>query len=401
MILGYSFKTLLFSVCLFFYQQGLTNDTYGIEEFLEYHKASWKPPSTIKERHKGQSVMSPLENIRIGFIRLNLTSDDVSGDERLEICENYEVAEQDFNRLISFYFNYVNMSEQYRKFRIQRMLRLIHCIFSININKTTEKKPEDQQLINTAAKSLFEHLFLSHKINGRRNPYFIYFDLSPIAYQSNYFGVNNGLVLMFLAFLAPHFLSKDELYNYIRILDNRYTEKSYNRAFDRELLSENINEYNSPRSIANQLTTAQLDAGTALLIGLTAMASAAFQRMDSGMEWQETLETLLIRCLPYELLAIVYSNITSHCRPEHWYPVPAVMFTEDGMQEFTQSIMGIDFTHALSVVSSSESPEYPSGYSEGTDSDDSVEESDSEHWDQAIVIQQQNELIAQLRQELA
>ncbi|WP_257292445.1 RING finger protein [Endozoicomonas sp. ONNA1] len=359
---------------------------------------NWKPFEKKTQNSTNQSGISPLENIRIGFVRLNLASEDLSGDGRLEICEQYEVAEQEFKLMISFYFNYVSMGHpQYRKVRIQRVLRLIHRIFAININKTNGQSAAEKELINARAKILFEQFFLSVNINDSINPYFHYFYPGSTAHLSHNVGVNNSLVLMFLAFLGPHFLSKDELYTYFRTLIHRYTGKSYDGAFGRASLSENITEYNSPQSIANQLNTAELDTETAILIGLTAMASAAFQRMDSGSESHETLETLLISCLPFELLATVYRNIASHCRPGHSCPVPLVMYTEDGMQDFAQSIVGIDLTSATSA----ESLEYLLDYSEVASSDGSVEESDSEHQDPSIVIQQQNELIAQLRQELA
>ncbi|WP_257288337.1 hypothetical protein [Endozoicomonas sp. SESOKO2] len=113
MIFGRSFMTLLFVVFMFFYQQLLANDTYDLEEFREYHKTNSKLPSNQQQKRTGQS---PLENIRIGFVRLDLASEDVSGDGRLEICEGYEVDEQDFKRLIEFFFEYANMGDpQYRK----------------------------------------------------------------------------------------------------------------------------------------------------------------------------------------------------------------------------------------------------------------------------------------------
>ncbi|WOG29212.1 RING finger protein [Endozoicomonas sp. 8E] len=401
MTLQCAFKTLLFLIFLFFCRQGVANDTYGIEEFRQYQKTYWKPPSKKQKMHTGQPAMSPLENIRIGFVSLNLASDDVSGDERLEICETYEITQQGFELLISFYSNYVNMGDpHYRKVRIQRVLRLMHRIFTININKTNGQSQADKELINATAKSLYEQLFLYVNINGSTNPYFHYFHFATAVEQSNSVGVNHDLVLVFLAFLGPHFLSREELYTNFRVLDQKYTVRSYNRAFDRGLLCKNINEYNSPTSIANQLNTAELDAGTALLIGLTSMASAAFQRMDSGLESQETLETVLIKCLPYELLAIVYSNIASRCYPPSRL-VPGAMFTVDGMQEFTLIIVGIDLRALLSEASASESLEYLLDYSESSGSEGSAEESDSEDQDQSIVIQQQNALIAELRQELA
>ncbi|WP_257287681.1 RING finger protein [Endozoicomonas sp. SESOKO2] len=407
MTLGYSFKTLLFSVCLSFYQQGLANDTYDLEEFRNYHKTNSRPHSNKQQSHTGQS---PLENIRIGFVRLNLASGNVSGDERLEICENYEVAEQDFKRLGNFYFNYVGMGDpQNRKVRIQKMLRLIHHIFAININMINGRNRAEIELINETAKSLFEQLFMSAKINGRSNPYYNYFYSVPEKHTSNYVGVDNCLVLMLLAFLGPHFLYKNRLHGHFTLLHNVYTGQSYDQAFDSGLLSKNINEYNSPQSLANQLNTAGLDAETALLIGLTAMASAAFQRMDLGRVSLETLETVLIGCLPNELLPIIYSNIASHCRSGRSCPVPGVMYCADsisGMQHFIFNIVGIFLVPGMLEASSSESLVFLVDYSEcsdseGSESDLTVEESDSEHQDQSTVIQQQNELITELRQELA
>ncbi|WOG29221.1 RING finger protein [Endozoicomonas sp. 8E] len=388
-------KMLLFSVLLFFYQQGLANDTYDLEEFRQHQKKSWKPPSEKQQSCTDQPAITPLENIRIGFVRLNLASDAVSGDERLEICDDYEISEQDFNRLNNFYFDYVNVTEQSRKLRIQRMLRLMNFVFTININRTNGKKPEDKRRINAIAESLFEKNFLSESINDGSEHYFHYYDFEFAANHYSYDDVNKDLFLM--TFLGPHFLLQNELYDHFKVLHNSYTRTSYYDAFERELLSVNINEYHSPQSLANQLNTAELDAGTALLIGLTAMASAAIQRINSGREWQETLETLLVSYLPYELLDIVYKNIAIHCNAGQSYTVPIVMFTVNGMQEFTHSILGIDPIPA----SSSERQGHLLDSSEGSGSDGYVEEPDSEHQEASKVIQQQNELIAELRRELA
>ncbi|WP_448218058.1 RING finger protein [Endozoicomonas sp. 2B-B] len=390
-------KTLLFLVFLFFYQQGVANDTYNLEEFRQHHMTNCQPPSKKQQRLTGQPAVSTLENIRIGYVRLDLESDDVSGDRRLEICEDYEVDEQDFNRLNNFYFDYVNMGElQHRKDRIQRVLRLLSRIFAMNINMINKQSPEKKPLANAKATRLFEKKFLSVRVNDRINPYFHYFYPDSTENQSNFLGVNNDLVLMYLAFLGPHFLFQNDLYAYFDVLHNSYADKSCEQAFDRELLSENINEYDSPQSLANQLKAAELDAGIALLIGLTAMAASAFRHMHLGLEWHETLEALLRRHLPDELLAVIYSNIDEHCHPVSSYTIPMVMFTAGGMQEFTYSIIGID-PHALS----SESPDNRLDYSESSETEFFLEESDPEHQDQSIVIQQQNELIAQLRSELA
>ncbi|WP_422452495.1 RING finger protein [Endozoicomonas sp. ALC066] len=404
-------KTLLFSMFLFFYQQGLANDTYRLEKFRNYQMKNWKPLSKEQQNCRDQPDIRPLENIRIGFVRLNLESDDLSGDERLETCETYEVDEQDFNRMTNFYFNYVNTGNpEFRKNRIQRVLRLIHRIFAININRFNSQSRLEKGVVYTTARSLFDQLFLSVNINGRSNPYFNYFHLVQGEKQCNYVGVNNGLVLMFLAFLAPNFLSRDRLYTYFCILADIYTGESCDQAFDRALLCENINAYDCPQSLSSQLKAAELDAGIALLIGLTAMASAAFQRIDSGLESEETLENLLIRCLPYELLPIIYSNAARHCRPGRSCPVPAFMHTVNGMQEFISSIMGINLT-PLTEASSFESLKFLMDYIELSDSEGSdslgsnnefaLEESDSEDQDQSVVVRQQNELIGQLRQELA
>lgn len=243
-------KTLLFSVFLFFYQQGLANDTYGLEEFRKYQMKNWQPLSKEQQKCTGQPAMSPLENICIGFVRLNMESNDVSGDGRLEICENYEVTERDFRLLINFYFNYVDSTDtQYdRKMRIQRVLRMIHHIFAVNINQTNGTSPDKKELISVIAQSLFEHFFSSEMRNGGRNPYFHYFSLDSVASQSDYVGFNNGLVLMLLAFLGPHFLLSNDFDNYFTVLRNSYTAKSYDRVLSGGLLSENFDE-NSPQSI--------------------------------------------------------------------------------------------------------------------------------------------------------
>ncbi len=399
-----SLKTLLFSMLLFFSHQLMANDSYDLERFREYQKTNWKPPSKKKQRQSGQPVMGPLENIRIGFVRLNLESDDLFGDVRLEICENYEVSEQDFQRLLNFFFNYMNIGDpNYRKTHILTALRLIHRMFDINMNTFMGQSPEEKELITTMAKSLFEQLFLSDNVNGRRNPYFLYFHSVPADDRSYNAGVNNGLILMFLAFLGPHYLSRYDLSEWFSVLQRRYTKKSYGRAFSCELLAGDVNEYNSPQSIANQLTAAALDTETALLIGLTAMAPAASRCLYSGQRWPEALETLLMCHLPDELLATIYNNLASLCHNGRIFPVPTVMYTLSGRQDFTHSILAINPEPAISSASSSESLDYQSDYS--LDSDNEVEEPgealDSGHQDQSIVIQQQNELIAQLRQEIA
>ncbi|WP_422135043.1 hypothetical protein [Endozoicomonas sp. ALD040] len=406
MIPQYALKTLLFSVILFFYQQGLANDTYDLEEFRKYQMKNWKPLSKEQQSCTGQPAMSPLENICIGFVRLNMESDDVSGDGRLEICENYEVTEQDFRLLVNFYFNYVNSTDTQndRKMRTQRVLRLIHHIFAININQINGASPDKKELIRVAAQSLFECFFSSEMRNGGKNPYFHYFSLDSLASQSDYVGLNNGLVLMLLTFLGPHFLFSNDFDNYFTVLRNSYTEKSYDRALSRGSLYENINE-NSPHSIASYFTAAGLDTETALLIGLTAMASAAFQSLNSGQEWPETLETLLQRYLPCEILGTVYWSLVGLFPAGRSWPVPEVMFTVEGMQEFTQVILGIDDTaeSALLQAESSQSPDCQSDYSQGSDNqaEDPDGEPHSEHQDQLIVIKQQNELITELREESA
>ncbi|WP_252176802.1 hypothetical protein [Endozoicomonas sp. 4G] len=366
-------KTLLFSVFLFFYQQGLANDTYGLEEFLKHQKESGEPPLKKQKRTNQpdmspQRTITPLENIRIGFARLNLESDDLSGDDRLETCESYEVAEQDFERLHSLYLNYVNTGDfQYRKVRIQRMLRLMHRMFAININMTHGKSRAERELINEMAESLFDQIFLSEDINGRSNPYYDYFYLYPEEHEPDYADVNHGLALMFLAFLGPHFLRKAELQMHFSSLCNLYTGESYDQAFDSALLSENINEYYSPQGIASQLIVAGLDAETALLIGLAAMASAAFQRMNSGQELQETLETVLALCLPYEHMVVVYNNMVKHCRPERSCCVPGVMYTLTAMEEFTHIIVGIDPALLLPELSRPEELQFLVDYIERSD----------------------------------
>ncbi|WP_422135036.1 RING finger protein [Endozoicomonas sp. ALD040] len=409
MTIGCALKTLLFSVFLFFYQQVLANDTYGLEEFRRYRKANTNPPLNEQQRHADQSLF---ENIRIGFVGLNLTSDDLSGDERFEISGNYEVDEQDFGRLIRFYFHYVNRTHDGydQKTRIQRVLRLIHYMFAININQTNVQSPDKKALIKAIAQSLFEHFFSSVMRGGWRNPYFHYFSSDWGASQSNHVGLNNNLVLMLLAFLGPHFLSGNDFTNYFTVLRKRYTGITYNRAFFLGWLSENINEYSSPSSIAGQFMAAGFDTEIALLIGLTAMASAAFHSINSGREWPGTLEALLRGYLPYEIMATIYWNLAGFCPTGHLRPVPQVMFTMEGMQEFTEAIMGICTTPSVPVqAESSENLDYLSNYFRGSDDsrefevefEASGEDPDSAQQNPAVVIQQQNELIAQLRQELA
>ncbi len=122
------------------------------------------------------------------------------------------------------------------------------------------------------------------------------------------------------------------------------------------------------------------------------MATAAFEYMNSGLGWPDTLEKLLRRYLPYEILAIVYNNMANFCSPGHPCSVPNVMFSLSGMQEFTHSILGIDPT----TETSSERQDYRSDYAQDSDRGGSTEDQDP-----SIVIQYQNEVIAQLRRELA
>ncbi|WP_257292442.1 RING-HC finger protein [Endozoicomonas sp. ONNA1] len=394
MIFGRSFMTLLFVVFMFFYQQLLANDTYDLEEFREYHKTNSKLPSNQQQKRTGQS---PLENIRIGFVRLDLASEDVSGDGRLEICEGYEVDEQDFKRLIEFFFEYANMGDpQYRKVYIQKALRLMRHMFTMNINKTMEQSPEEKQIIEVTAKSLFEKMFFSEYTNGGINPYFNYFYSDSAASHSNYAGLNNRLVLMFLTFLGPYFLTDNDFYIYFTVLLENYVENICDQALTCALFSENISECNSPESFAHQFTEARLDTETALLIGLTAMASAAFDCMNSGLEWPETLETLLQTYLPYELSCIINFNMAKLCST---CPVLPAMYSVDGMQEFTNSILGIK--PAPSPALSSESLNTLTDYSRDSGSEASGEELHADRQNQSTAIHEQSDLVAQLQRPLA
>ncbi|WP_252176795.1 RING finger protein [Endozoicomonas sp. 4G] len=149
---------------------------------------------------------------------------------------------------------------------------------------------------------------------------------------------------MLLSFLGPHFLSGSDFSNYFTVMRNSYTVTSFNRAFFLGSFSENISEYRSSQNMASQFIAAGLDTEIAFLIGLTAMASAAFDSIRLGMEWPTTLETLLHIYLPYEIMATIYWNLVGFFPAGHLSPVPQVFFTAGGMQEFTQAILDIDLT---------------------------------------------------------
>lgn len=342
MTLQCDFKVLLFSVFFLFCQQGMANDTYDLEEFCQYYKKIWEPSSKRRQKGSGDSIMNPFKIIRIGFFGLNLAADDVSGDDRLEIYNNFLLDEQNFEYLSNFYFYYVNIgSPQYRHARIQKILRLIFRIFTMNV--TMENSPAGKQKINAMARSLFDKLFFSPAIDAEINPYYTIFNSHSEKNLPDYATVHNGLVLMFFAFLGPHVLSTNAFYDHFSVLLNRFTRKSYHEALSNSLLSGNTSDYQSPKRFANRLKEANLDTETALLIGLYAMASASHHHMATGMAWPETLEELLQRFLPYELLCSSYENMNSLCQRES-RSRPEVMFSYEGMRDFTYNILGIDPT---------------------------------------------------------
>ncbi len=335
-----AFKALLFSVFLLFCQQGLANDAYDLEEFREHYKKNDKPPPKKRQKKTHTSTLSPFENIRIGFFRLNLTDDDVSGDDRLETYDDFVLHEQGFLNLLNFYSYYVNIGDaQHRHGRIQNALKLILRIFTVNM--TTETTPENKQKMFAMGKSLFEQLFFSATINGESNPYYNYFnpDLSELPSGSTH--INHGLVMMFFAFLGPYSIFDNFHHDYSSVLLNRFTRKRYRQALSDSRLSGNISEYKTPKKFANQLRAAGLDTETALLIGLSAMARASHCHICTNSKWPETLEELLERFVPYDLLRTGYDNMNNLCNNGSG-PLPYIMYSYDGMQEFTFNIVGID-----------------------------------------------------------
>ncbi len=340
MILARTFKVLLFSVFFCFFQQGLAKDTYGLEEFRQYFKKSWNPPSKEQQEGADNSIVSPFENIRIGFFRLNLTADDVSGDDRLEIHNDFLLNEQDFRNLSSFYFNYVNIGDsQHRHGRIQKILRLIFRIFTVNT--TTENSPEDQELIQAMAKSLFDPLFYNQTNADGTNPYYTIFNPDSPEFLSHHINIDNSLALMYFTFLGPYVLTMNTFLHHSDVLIRRLTRNSYYPAFSNSLLSGNISEYYSAQGFANQLKAANLDTETALLIGLCTMARASTMCTNFHWSWPETLEALLKKFMPTGILGNCF-NAISLLRQGPFASVPEFSHSYQGMREFAYNILGLD-----------------------------------------------------------
>ncbi|WOG26771.1 hypothetical protein [Endozoicomonas sp. 8E] len=355
MILERAFKVFLFSVFFCFFQQGLAKDTYDLEEFRQYFKKSWNPPSKEQQEGTDNSIVSPFENIRIGFFRLNLTADDVSGDDRLEIHNDFWLDEQDFRNLSNFYFNYVNIGDsQHRHGRIQKILRLIFRIFTINT--TTENSPEDQELIQAMAKSLFEPLFYTRTNDDGINPYYGIFNPNAADLLSHHININNSLALMFFTFLGPYVLPMNTFLHHSHVLVWRITRNSYHQALSNSLLSGNISEYHSPQSFANQLKAANLDTETALIIGLSSMARASTMCTNLHRSWPETLESLLQKFLSTGILDNCYNTMSLlRLGPFAFASSPEFLHSYQGMREFAYNILGLDIDLTPSRVLAKES----------------------------------------------
>ncbi|WP_252177847.1 hypothetical protein [Endozoicomonas sp. 4G] len=307
--------------------------------------------------------MNPFENIRIGFFRLNLTSDDVYGDDRLEIYNDPLFNEQDFRHLSNFYSNYVNIGDpQYRHARIQRMLRLMFRVFTINV--TTKTTEIDRIRMNEMAAILFEQLFNSPTINGKANPHYNYFNRSIASIQPGYDNVNDGFALIFLAFLSPHVLSMAEFERYFAQLHQHFTRNSYHQAVSNSLMSGNLSEYHSPQGFANQLNAANLDSETALLIALWAMGIASQYYIQFGRVWPKTLEEVLQRFLQYDFLRKSYL-VMANDDVSKILSMPAVLKSLESMYEFVHIILGIDIA-SLPILVEDDRPDSH----EAVDSDD-------------------------------
>ncbi|WP_422474210.1 hypothetical protein [Endozoicomonas sp. ALB032] len=367
MTIQHAFKLFSFSIFLFICQHGLANDTYNLEEFRQYYIKNWKPTSK-QQQDKDNSIINPFKNIRIGFFRLNLTTDDVYGDDRLEIYNDFLFDEQDFRHLLNFYSNYVNIGgPQYRHGRIQKMLRLMFHIFTINV--TTKIRPIDRMKMNAMATRLFEQLFKSPTINGGANPHYNYFNLGIAPMLPDYDNINDVFALMFLAFLSPHVLSMQDFDPYFDQVLLHFTRNSYHQAVSDSLMSGNISEYQSPQGFAHQLKAANLDSETALLIALCAMGRASHHYIELGLVWPKTLEEVLQRFLRNDFLSRSYLFMANDDYKKI-LSMPAALHSRESMQEFTHIILGIDMA-SLPVLVEDDRPDFD--YYGSSDSEDSDE----------------------------
>ncbi|WP_252178510.1 hypothetical protein [Endozoicomonas sp. 4G] len=197
------------------------------------------------------------------------------------------------------------------------------------------------------AKRLFEQLFLSATINGESNPYYHYFNSGLSENPSDSTHINHGLVMMFFAFLGPHlFTGYDDYFDHASVLIRRFTHQHYHQALSDSRLSDNIGEYNTPEHFANQLIAAGLDAETALLITLCALAHASYFCMNiNDVSWQETLEELLKRFVPSHFILVAYNNMNILCTGSSGTVPDSIFYS---MNEFTENLMGIEIQNSLS-----------------------------------------------------
>ncbi|WP_252178506.1 hypothetical protein [Endozoicomonas sp. 4G] len=321
------FKGLLFSVFFLLCQQALANDTFDLEEFRAQ-----------------ASTSSPFKNIRIGFFGLNLTDDGVSGDDRLEIHNDFVIDPQNIEYLSGFYWHYVNTGDpQYQQARILKALRLIFLIFTINM--TINTSPKNQEQIKAMVTSLYEQVFSSATTsNNESNPYYVIFNQSPEKHQPEHSNLYNSLTLMLFSFLGPYALPMNTFSNYFNnILIHRITLNSYRRAKSNFLMSGHINNYLSPQRFANQLTTANLNTETALILGLSSMTRAAQECMDIDFDqsWPETLEELLQRFLPCYVLQASYEHMNNLCQRPYRSAHDAI-YSDEATLEFIYQILGLD-----------------------------------------------------------
>ncbi|WP_252179889.1 hypothetical protein [Endozoicomonas sp. 4G] len=340
MTIQQAFKVLLFSVFLFISQHGLANDTYKLEEFRQYYKKNWKPASKEQQKDADNSSKNPFENIRIGFFRLNLTTDDVYGDDRLETLNDFLFDEQDLRYMSNFFSNYVNIGNpHYRHVRIQRMLRLMFRIFTVNV--ATKTREIDRIRMNAMARRLFKQLFESPTIDGRANPLYNYFTITTAAIRPDYDNANDLFALIFLAFLSPHALSMERFELYFAQVHQHFTRNSYHQAVSNSLMSGNISEYHSPQGFANQLNAANLDSKTALLIALWAMGRASHFYIEVGRAWPKSLEELLQRYLQSGFLGMSYLFMAIN-DVSKILSMPAALESLESTEEFMLLILGID-----------------------------------------------------------
>ncbi|WP_252178507.1 hypothetical protein [Endozoicomonas sp. 4G] len=351
MTLQYAFKGLLVSVFFLLCQQALANDTYDLEEFRQHYKKNEEPPSKKRKNSAQASISSPFNNIRIGFFGLNLTDDDVSGDDRLETHDNFVIDPQNIEYLTDFYWHYVNTGDpQYQRARTLQVLRLIFRIYTINM--TTSTSPENQEKIKAMVTGLYEQAFLSE--NNQSNPYYVIIDPDQEENQTDFSNTNKSLVLMLFAFLGPYAFPFNSFPYYSDLLINRVTLSSYHQALPNLLMSGDMDNFESPQHFANQLTAANLNTETALLLVLSSMANATQHCMDFNQSWPETLEELLQNFLPPNVLITIYEKMCILChRPLR--PLPKATHNNQCKLEFINHILGTNLRPPTKLVEKGDS----------------------------------------------